>query len=100
MLFLIPLLANAENIDLLCIAGAKDQPLSYDIDTSLNTVTHGNEQASSVSIDKYKIAFFLPGPSPILFSHIINRSTGRMTVANKDLIFSWDYVCDKNRPKF
>ena len=100
LIFLIPASVKAEKIDLLCIASPKDQSLSYDIDTSLYAVTHGSERGSDVRIDKYNISFVLPGPGATVYNHVINRTTGRMTVASKDIVFNSEYICDKNKPRF
>jgi hypothetical protein len=97
-LLLAPYSAHAENIDLVC-TDKTGFSINIEIDTSLALVFMNGKAARDVRIDKGAITFTLDMDNQGWF-HIINRSTGNMTVQAPDKSLLPTYECGKRKPKF
>ncbi len=98
VLLLAPFFACAENIDLVC-TDKTGFSINFEIDTSRNMVVINGKSARNVFIEKGAITFTIEIDNQEWF-HVINRSTGNMTVQSpyKDILPT--YECEKRKPKF
>jgi hypothetical protein len=89
---LLPGIASAETLDLVCVHREYRMTLSFNVDTLRNTVVHNGVVAREVYIDKTTISFIVDLSSGE-YSHFISRSSGNMTVKAPDGTLIYGHVC-------
>jgi hypothetical protein len=77
--FLIPNIAVADTIELVCVHREYRMTLRFKVDTLRNTIVHDGVSAREVYIDKSTISFVVDLASGEYF-HFISRPSGNMTM--------------------
>jgi hypothetical protein len=97
-LLLLPLSTFAETIDLVCTDNTGFSVV-FEVNTSQRTVLANRRPSRNVNIDKNVIIFTLDLDGDE-FYHSINRSTGVLTILNRDKVMLSPYKCERAKPKF
>jgi hypothetical protein len=92
ILVLVPRLAGAETIELVCVHREYRMTLDFKVDTLRNTVVHNGVLARDVYIDKTTISFVVDLTSGEYF-HFISRASGNMTVKAPHGTLIYGYEC-------
>jgi hypothetical protein len=96
---LMPKLAVAETIQLVCVHREYRMSLKFKVDTLRNTIVHDGLFAREVYIDKSTISFVVDLTSGEYF-HFISRPSGNMTVKAPHGTLIYGFECPGARESF
>jgi hypothetical protein len=98
-LLLLPRLASAETVELVCVHREYRMKLNFKVDPVRKTIAENGVLARDVYIDKTTISFIVHLSSGEYF-HFISRSSGNMSVKAPDGTLIYGYECDTASAKF
>lgn len=93
-----PMASRSETIDLVCVH-VDGFSMNFTIDTSKLTVIYNRKNAHNVFIDPGSINFYLDLKDGSYY-HMINRSSGKLTVRAPDGGLLYGYNCERAKPIF